>query len=408
MRGGWVALGVAALAAAVPACQPPGAAARKASAHAVFYPGRPDPPHIQFLTGINGAADVRGERIGFARFVLGKEQTNPREVIAQPFGLAVWRGKLYVVDHNRGDVLVFDFHRKAVTTLNGDEHIISSPTNLCIDDEGRKFIVEPVPKKIHLFDAQDSYVKTFDLPDSKPTGVAVIGREMFVADGPACRILVIDPATGKTLRTFGAKGVGPGEFAFPSAMARDGEGHLYVADLMNFRFQKLDPATGKALMVRGRPGDSYGSFARPRGLAIGPDGIIYVVETQFELVQMFDKEGKVLMHFGDYRKAPGALEVPAGIAADKSCLPFFQKYADPRFEAEYLVFVASQVGYTKVGVYAFGHLKPGAEVPTNPTPVPPAAKTPPPEKTPGETPPAKTPPEKEPAGAIAPDSVPKN
>jgi hypothetical protein len=142
---------------------------------------------------------------------------------------------------------------------------------------------------------------------------------------------------------------------------------------MNFRFQKLD-TSGKPLLVKGQAGDSYGSFARPRGIAVGPDGVIYVVETSFELVQMFDPKGKVLMAFGNHHGAPGFLELPAGIAVDKTCLPYFRKYVDARFEPEYLIFVASQVGKAKIGVYAFGNLKPGAEVPGNPGP--PSGQTP--------------------------------
>jgi hypothetical protein len=59
---------------------------------------------------------------------------------------------------------------------------------------------------------------------------------------------------------------------------------------------------------------------------------------------------------------PGFVELPAGIAADTSCLPYFRKYVDPRFQPRYLVFVVSQIGSTRVGVYAFGELKEGEEM----------------------------------------------
>jgi hypothetical protein len=48
----------------------------------------------------------------------------------------------------------------------------------------------------------------------------------------------------------------------------------------------------------------------------------------------------------------------------------FKKLVDSRFEAEYLLFVTSQVGDARLGVYAFGHLKPGAEIPPLPVPQP--------------------------------------
>ena len=387
LRAGGVALGVAVLGATVPACQIPGA--KKVAPRPVFYPPRPDPAHSPYLTSINTLRDVKGERGSFARFIMGEEKLSPKDALDRPYGIAVWQGKVYVADHNRGDVLVFDVKNRTLRGLNGDERLIASPTNLCIDDEGRKFIVEPMRKKIQVFDAQDRYLKTFDIAEGRPTGVAAIGKELFVSDGKGNRILVLDPSTGKVVRTLGGAGRGPGQFGMPSAMARDSEGHLYVADLMNFRFQQLD-TTGKALLVKGQAGDSWGSFARPRGIAVRPDGVIFVVETIFELVQMFDQKGQVLMAFGNFTAAPGFLEVPAGIAVDTCCLPYLRKYVDPRFEPEYLVFVASQVGPSKVGVFAFGHLKPGAEVPANPEP-----------------PPGPTRPEKPPIPPITPESAPQ-
>ena len=83
---------------------------------------------------------------------------------------------------------------------------------------------------------------------------------------------------------------------------------------------------------------------------------------------MFNQQGDVLMAFGNFTGAPGFLLLPASIAVDKSCMKYFAKYVDPRFEAEYLLFVTSQVGDARLGVYAFGHLKPGAEIPPLPVP----------------------------------------
>ncbi len=83
---------------------------------------------------------------------------------------------------------------------------------------------------------------------------------------------------------------------------------------------------------------------------------------------MFNQQGNVLMAFGNFTGAPGFLLLPASIAVDKSCMKYFAKYVDPRFEAEYLLFVTSQVGDARLGVYAFGHLKPGAEIPPLPVP----------------------------------------
>ncbi|NQT50553.1 hypothetical protein HQ576_00795, partial [bacterium] len=209
----------------------------------------------------------------------------------------------------------------------------------------------------------DQYITTYTVKDSRPGDAVAVGDELFVTDVTGHRVLVLDRNSGKVLRTFGSKGGEPGQFRLPNAIAADAEGNLYVSDAFNYRLQKLN-RDGKPLLVKGEQGNSFGSFARPRGIAVGPDGVIYVVETQFELVQMFNQQGKVLMAFGNNHAAPGFLELPAGIATDTSCLPYFMKYVDPRFEPEYLIFVVSQVGRAKVGVYAFGKFKPGVPPPT--------------------------------------------
>ena len=105
----------------------------------------------------------------------------------------------------------------------------------------------------------------------------------------------------------------------PNAIAADAQDNLYVSDHMNFRFQKVD-RSDKSLISVGGAGDTYGKFARPRGIAVGPDGVIYVVESVYNVVQMFNQQGNVLMAFGNFTGAPGFLLLPASIAVDKSCI----------------------------------------------------------------------------------------
>jgi hypothetical protein len=361
----------------------------------VFYPLPPDPPRVQYLTAVNAAREIIPKKsAGFIEFLLGSPPDildSPKAGLGRPYGVAVWHGRIYVCDYGAHEVKVFDLERKRFYILGGDSPPTTAPTNLCVSPDGYKFIVESMPGLIQVFDPEDNYVTTFKVKDGRPGGVAAIGAELFVTDVINDRIQVLDRGTGNLLRTFGSKGQEPGQFLMPNAIAADPDGNLYVSDLMNFRFQKLD-RNGKCLLSVGGAGDSYGKFARPRGIAVGPDGVIFVVESQYNVVQMFDQEGKVLMAFGNFQAAPGFLVLPASVAVDKTCLKYFAKYVDPRIEPEYLLFVTSQVGDARLGVYAFGHLKPGAEIPAVPAPEPasgekgPAAtETKPPEATPPET-----------------------
>ena len=374
----------------------------------VFYPSPPDPPRIQYLTSINSSWDVVPEpekRTALAEFILGKEKEKRAApaLLRQPYGVAAWQGKIYVCDRGAGDVRVFDLRLRKSYNLNDGVGVLGQPTNMCIDSDGNKFIVESMERKIHVFGPEDDYLGTFAVKDGRPGDIAVAGDELFVTDVTGGRVLVLARSSGKVVRTIGKRGTESGQFNIPTAIASDADGNLYVCDQFNYRFQKLD-RNGKALLTTGGVGDSYGQFSRPRGIAVGPGGVIYVVESVYEVVQMFSQKGEVLMGFGNFHAAPGYLELPAGIAIDKSCLPYFEKYIDPRFEAEYLIFVASQAGKSRLGVYAFGHLKPGAEIPAIPAlkrePTTAPEKQAP--KTPGTPPPASLPP----GSATSPSSKP--
>jgi hypothetical protein len=89
-------------------------------------------------------------------------------------------------------------------------------------------------------------------------------------------------------------------------------------------------------------------------VAVGPDGIVYVTDAATQVVQMFDSQGRVLMHFGGAGSGRGGMGAPAGICVDQSLLGLFSKDLPEGFKADYLVLVANQLGDQGIEVYAFG------------------------------------------------------
>ena len=49
--------------------------------------------------------------------------------------------------------------------------------------------------------------------------------------------------------------------------------------------------------------------------------------------------------------------LPTDIDIDYASVPFFQQYADPEFELEFIIVVANQFGSNKVNVFGFGRHK---------------------------------------------------
>jgi hypothetical protein len=63
------------------------------------------------------------------------------------------------------------------------------------------------------------------------------------------------------------------------------------------------------------------------------------------------------MFFGGPGNDRGNLSMPTAIKIDYDNVEFFQKYAAPNFEIEYLVVVANQFGLNKVAVFGYGSLR---------------------------------------------------
>jgi len=80
-----------------------------------------------------------------------------------------------------------------------------------------------------------------------------------------------------------------------------------------------------------------------------------VVDAAFENVQIFDKEGKLLLFFAEPGASPASLVLPAGIMIDYSLKDYFSPLIDPGFAIDYLVLVTSQYGERKLSIFGFGH-----------------------------------------------------
>jgi sugar lactone lactonase YvrE len=132
-----------------------------------------------------------------------------------------------------------------------------------------------------------------------PLGLAVDGAgNVYVADSGNNRIRKITPAAGVT--TFAGSAVGSGDgtgtaarFNFPSGLAVDHSGNVFVTDAGNNTIRKITPARvvttlgGLALS----PGTSDGAginarFSSPRGIAVDSVGNIYVADTSNHTIRV--------------------------------------------------------------------------------------------------------------------------
>ncbi len=113
-----------------------------------------------------------------------------------------------------------------------------------------------------------------------PTDVAIAPNgDIFVADGHSgggmatgnARIMKFDK-DGKFIKTWGRKGMGPGEFDVIHTLAFDSQGRLFVGDRQNNRIQIFDQ-NGKFIA-------QWFQFGRPSGIYIDKNDVIYVADSE--------------------------------------------------------------------------------------------------------------------------------
>ena len=136
-----------------------------------------------------------------------------------------------------------------------------------------------------------------------PTGVAVDGSgNIYVADTNNERVQVFD-SSGNYSASL------PGPFHAPRGIAVDGSGNIYVTDIINDTVRVFDSD-----MVR-QPGIT-GTLDSPDAVAVDGAGNVYVLDTTQAVVQIFDSERAPVANLTGPPGSPFML--PAGVAVDGS------------------------------------------------------------------------------------------
>jgi sugar lactone lactonase YvrE len=268
------------------------------------------------------------------RFIAGKDDS---EELYRPYAVALSTdGRVAVADPGRRAVHLFDPRRS-------DYRRISSGLlyPVAVAFAGKMLLVADAERRnLFAYGAEAEPVKLPVLvPElQRPAALAVDGRRavLFVTDSAAHEVHAL-PLNGGEGKVLGGRGGAPGQFNFPTHLAVDREGRLYVCDAMNFRVQVFD-ADLRPLRTFGRMGDRPGDLPRPKGLAVDGAGNVLVVEGYFDLVQVFTGDGQLLGVFGGSGTVPGRFWLPGGAATDGRLL-----YVADTFNGRVQVFDLEQV-----------------------------------------------------------------
>lgn len=300
--------------------EPPGA-------KVLLWPEPPLTPRVKFV-GLLRSQDDLGRSAGelFTEALLGRKKLP--DSLERPMGLAVSRDgtRLYVTDYASASVYVFDFERRRASRFGDERHGFKYPYGVAVDDRDNVYVADSGSKLVRVFDRDGKFLRDIvhDLLE-RPTGIAIdsIRRRIYVIDSSYLKshnhmLHALDMDNGgECIRHFGGRGGGAKEFFFPTNVAVDALGNVYVTDTFNSRVQVFDHE-GNHLKTIGERGDAFGMFDKPKGVALDAFGNVYVVDSGWSNVQIFNQRGQVLLFFGGRGGYPGLLTNPTGITIDRN------------------------------------------------------------------------------------------
>lgn len=281
---------------------------------APVWPAPPDTPLFRYEYTLQSPADagVEDKRSWIQRLVTDERDWTKEVILDKPVAIAARRGRILIADSAKKMIIVFDIPRRRVYRfgVRDDPGRLDKPVSVALDTHMRAYVVDATAKRVHVYDDMGLYLHSIGSSAtlSRPTGVAVDskGESIYVVDRSGDddsnpRVVRFD-AKGNVTQIIGTPGESPGQLNIPLKAVVDADGFLYVLDSGNFRVQVFDPQ-GRFVRMFGAPGSAAGALSRPRGMAVGE--YVYVADTAFGNVQIFNKQGDVLLAVGALAKNPG-------------------------------------------------------------------------------------------------------
>lgn len=240
---------------------------------------------ITTVAGICSAGDCSG---GFA----GDGGTATAARLNYPMGVTVdATGNLFIADTGNNRIRKVD-STGIITTVAGDgtagyggdggaasEASLSNPSQVAVDDAGNLYITDGVGSRSYLSESGNQRIRKVDAAGVITT-VAGNGSAGFSGDGGAA----VDA-----------------QLNYPSGVAVDGSGNLFIADQDNNRVREVAADGGITTVVgngyQGVVGDGspapLAALVTPEGLAMDTEGNMYIADTNAGRVRKVDPNGEI-------------------------------------------------------------------------------------------------------------------
>ena len=149
-----------------------------------------------------------------------------------------------------------------------------------------------------------------------PTAIALDSEgKVYVADEALNRISIYTK-DGEFISKWERPGNADGEWDKPSGLAFDRDDNLYLVDSGNNRVQKLTK-DGQFISKWGQEGSGDGEFNMPWGIGVDKNANVYIADWRNDRIQKFTSGGQFLMKFGSTGSGAGEFNRPADVAVDQ-------------------------------------------------------------------------------------------
>ena len=162
-----------------------------------------------------------------------------------------------------------------------------------------------------------------------PTSVALDKEgQVYVADEWLNRISMFT-RDGDWLGKWGVKGSGDGELSGPSGLAFDADDNLLAVDSQNHRVQKFSK-DGRFLSKWGEQGSGPGQLNLPWGLSIDRAGDVFIADWGNDRIQKFTADGRFLLELDGAGSADGQLKRPTSVDTDRDGLIYVADWGNEK------------------------------------------------------------------------------
>ena len=195
----------------------------------------------------------------------------------------------------------------------------SSPRGIDFHPDGRIAVADRTGR-VQILSAGGAPLREWILPafdNGTPTGIIFDAARpgtstLLLADTHYSRILRYS-LDGKLVQQFGEYGGEPGKMIYPTDIALDPRGNLYITEYgIRDRVMKFAP-DGHFIQEWGDSGTEPGQFQRALGIVWIPPGRLIVADTCNHRLQVFTDDGKLLAVWGKVGKGLGEFKYPYGL-----------------------------------------------------------------------------------------------